>query len=599
MISELSIHGASASDSHGNQLVGEVLPKQGRSRRRFVILLTVLHFALLLYSAWIHSPNHLEASLLPSGYLHLKYGRFDVAQVNTPLSRMACSLPLFLFEPHEEWGSLHFNEDGHRPEYPIGEEFIENNLSSVREMFFAGRVVAALFSLIGAFSVYKIAQHLYGGNSAMLAFVLWCFSPLILGHGSTIGHDVPGAAMLAFAFLCYLRMSQSGRLLDVVVFGLASGFAFLTRTTNAAVIGLWLICWLIRPAHVRSLKAATRQSGKMAFVLAIMLFVLNIGYEFSGSLTPLGEFEFRSRALSGRLADKASGNRFRGTIWQDIPVPLPSDFVRGLDLQQRDFETPPSKSYMCGEWRARGWWYYYLFAWAIKTPIGFQMTFLIALATFFHDLRGKAARQHETLLLGTACFVFLLASVKSGFTTHYRYVLPAFPFVAVLSARVWRNSDRPLIARYACAGLVGFGIISSMLVYPHSIAYFNQFVGGPKNGGKYLLHSSCDWGQDIYLLEDWYHNNRDQIGKEIYVQCNGKLKPRLLGISGNSMPRRPSTGSGLTRNMEPVEPGIYAVSVSHLYRENSPYRYVDAMKPIDHVGYSIKIYDVGSKIQRP
>lgn len=44
---------------------------------------------------------------------------------------------------------------------------------------------------------------------------------------------------------------------------------------------------------------------------------------------------------------------------------------------------------------------------------------------------------------------------------------------------------------------------STLRVYPHQLAYFNELAGGPKNGHKHLLHSSLDWGQDLLLAGEW------------------------------------------------------------------------------------------------
>lgn len=44
-------------------------------------------------------------------------------------------------------------------------------------------------------------------------------------------------------------------------------------------------------------------------------------------------------------------------------------------------------------------------------------------------------------------------------------------------------------------------VASSLWVYPHSLAYFNEFAGGPNNGRAHLLHSSLDWGQGLIELD--------------------------------------------------------------------------------------------------
>ena len=46
-------------------------------------------------------------------------------------------------------------------------------------------------------------------------------------------------------------------------------------------------------------------------------------------------------------------------------------------------------------------------------------------------------------------------------------------------------------------------LASTLSVYPHQLAYFNELAGGPENGHKHLLHSNLDWGQDLLLARTW------------------------------------------------------------------------------------------------
>lgn len=53
-------------------------------------------------------------------------------------------------------------------------------------------------------------------------------------------------------------------------------------------------------------------------------------------------------------------------------------------------------------------------------------------------------------------------------------------------------------------GLAAISTVASTLaVYPHQLAYFNELSGGPENGHRHLLHSNLDWGQDYLLVRRW------------------------------------------------------------------------------------------------
>ncbi len=106
-----------------------------------------------------------------------------------------------------------------------------------------------------------------------------------------------------------------------------------------------------------------RSPGFLALVAVavLSLFVVNLGYGFDGSFSRLGDFVFQSSALSGSEPELFGpgdpGNRFAGTPLADLPLPLPKSYLLGLDLQKADFERPAG-SFLGGEWKARGWWYF-------------------------------------------------------------------------------------------------------------------------------------------------------------------------------------------------------------------------------------------------
>src|SRR5262249_23190508 len=112
-------------------------------------------------------------------------------------------------------------------------------------------------------------------------------------------------------------------------------------------------------------------------ILMIALNVLNLGYGFEDSCRKLDSFQFISRTLGGRDAHEIPGNQFRGTWLGSMPVPVPANFLLGIDQQRYDFEKG-KWSYLNGEQKMGGWWYYYLYALGVKTPVGTLAIFVLA-----------------------------------------------------------------------------------------------------------------------------------------------------------------------------------------------------------------------------
>ena len=91
-----------------------------------------------------------------------------------------------------------------------------------------------------------------------------------------------------------------------------------------------------------------------------MFDVLNLGYGFEGSFRKLRDFQFVSDTFRGaESVSNGSGNRFADSWLGAVPVPVPKNYLLGMDVQKRDFENIGRPSYLRGEFRDRGWWYYY------------------------------------------------------------------------------------------------------------------------------------------------------------------------------------------------------------------------------------------------
>jgi hypothetical protein len=236
--------------------------------------------------------------------------------------------------------------------------------------------------------------------------------------------------------------------------------------------------------------------------MLIGLYVLNLGYAFEGTATRLKDFRFVSDLFTGhqptmqspeadkgllnhaRINEANSGdqiNRFSSSLFGRLPVPLPKDYLLGIDTQQKDFENYRGKSYLRGEWSDHGWWYYYIYAALIKVPLGLWSLGILTLSLNFVQkktsyksvLKCLPSRKWERKLLN--CFppdgaaterispfrdtivllappliIFAVASGKAGFSEHFRYVLPCFPFVFVWlsqAARYFLLPPNPLHLR--------------------------------------------------------------------------------------------------------------------------------------------------------
>lgn len=331
-------------------------------------------------------------------------------------------------------------------------------------------------------------------------------------------------------------------------------------------------------------------------MLFIGLLVLHVGYGFEGSFTKLGDYQFTSDLLSGqnnsplnRAADYTFGNRFQSSVFGMMPVPLPRNYLLGIDRQRLDFEGYRS-SYLCGVHQEGGWWSWYLFALGIKVPVGTWILAGMAAVVWSRGVLKTATTTAVPFLAVPALAIVLLASSQTGLSGHFRYVLPAMPFVYVwCSAIAVHLTVHSLRIAVLCLLSLGGVVVSSLAVYPHSLSYFNEVVGGPGNGPRYLLGSNVDWGQDLLFLKDWMAKNPQ--AHPMYVRYYGPVNMRLLGVED-----RQATTS--TRRIRPPpgdygpQPLWYAVSINELFSDDTTLKFLRQCRPVAMAGYSIYVYHV-------
>jgi 4-amino-4-deoxy-L-arabinose transferase-like glycosyltransferase len=441
------------------------------------------------------------------------------------------------------------------------------------------------------------------------------------------------------------------------------GLAQLTKLTLLVLVPVWLLLTVVGALGVGRGRNAMIVQG--AAMLLAALLIINVGYGFRDSFLPLAEYRFASSLFSGKspepvvraaddpLAEQeprvrlVAGNRWTHTWLARLPVPLPRDYVMGIDCQRGDFEVG-GRSYFGGRWSERGWWWYQPVGLALKTPVGTLVLVGLALAIGLAGLvglflgasrlsavEGSGAQQPRRWvdgLLDGLCLVlpvaliFTLLCTQTGFSSHVRYALPATPYLAVLAGRLaWGAMARAW--QLTCWALIGLAAVEAAAVYPHGISFFNVLAGGPSRGHEWLLDSNIACGQDLLYLRDWQRAhpearplhlatasgvNPAQVGIEFVVPPIGPSErirdrehlARLLRDARTVMGEAPADAAGLG-----PQPGWYVIDVNHLHgtawgvsrpegtrqrlcTRGLNYEYFRRLRPCGRIAYSYLVYHV-------
>ena len=124
-------------------------------------------------------------------------------------------------------------------------------------------------------------------------------------------------------------------------------------------------------------------------------------------------------------------------------------------------------------------------------------------------------------------------------------------------------------------------LIGNIMSFPSYLAYFSDFVGGSKQGYKYLADSNLDWGQDIKRLKNYLEKN--QIN-EFHSVLFGSLDTNYYLKNQIGMPDN--------QTVEKFEPqkGFYVISATTLFDPTGDFTWLQNYKPIKIIGHSVYIY---------
>ncbi len=501
---------------------------------RVALALLILLASALAASTWrVYSNTWDEPEHLAAGVELLDRGRYEYDTEHPPIVRVLMALGPYLA------GARSF---GTPPPDGVQEGVDILYTGGHYDLYLTlARLGALPFLPVLLLAAWLWARRLAASEGeALLAVLLLATVPPILGHAALATLDVAAAATVLLALYALQSWIESRLWRHAAFFGITAGLAVGSKFSAIPFLALGFVVlvgargvlwWRGPPAsgaggaaadqggvggsaesgRVRSarqsLSAAAVRAWAFGLVLALVsaavpLF-LAYGLRSSRGTTLPHRFDLAVSFLLHEHGLSHLAGVLLGHVW--LPYWL-KGVIEGV-VAIKAHNDSGHLSFLLGQLRVTGWWYFYLVALAAKTPLPLLATGPIGMVMLAREgWRARDGWRLAPALLFLAVLVF--ASAFSHINIGIRHVLVLYPFMALGGAHAialaWQFLGgapvRPL-AIVGCAflvGLVGWQVGGLWSAYPDYLPYFNEAIAHPE---RVLVDSDLDWGQDLRRLE--------------------------------------------------------------------------------------------------
>ncbi len=401
----------------------------------------------------------------------------------------------------------------------------ETELVYPERLFFLSRLNMSLLSLACGFLIFLATRELCGRTPALMTLGLYVFYPLYLSNGPLATADMASSLFFLSSLFFFLRFLRRPGLWNLLLTGASLSLLFLSKMSAAVIAAVFVILILIKVFSRSPMKLCLRRGKKVVLrerlpklgvcmlgcvILTIMLFLsIWTAYGWRREFPPIPE---DARAV--RLFEQArniSGPIPEAVRFLKLENILPQPYLYGF--LHMYFYSQARWSFLDGEVSREGHALFFPLAFLYKTPPPLLLVFLAAIAGMGLSARTCFGRKRLVLLLPYLIFagIFAFSALNTHLNIGYRHLMPAITLFFPLSGMGFRwmtgslrriteggkkGKSRFRFLKYAPWIFCVWNAGESLAVYPHSLAYFSSFFGGPEQAYFHLVDSSLDWGQD-------------------------------------------------------------------------------------------------------
>jgi hypothetical protein len=509
-------------------------PKMKRRFIEFTIVgvLLLLHFSLVFTASQRKSPVFDEPVHIAGGLSYWLEKDYRINPENGNFPQRWAAIPL-------TFQKLKFPDLRQIPlvqtdEWTIAGDFLFKSGNSPENILMSSRAMITILSLLTGLAVYFYSRKIFGTGGGLLSLALYILCPEILAHAGFATSDMAATMAFTLALISIWNVLNRVTGKNIVFSSLALSLLFVSKFSAFIIIPVYLILILIR---LRSGKRAecvifsrsiiNDTQGKQLLSYFAVLFVnlifilffiwMSYGFKFSILNAPKpADMITLDKAMENKC--KSAGRAGEALLAVKKMKLLPEAYLYGFALVLKG--SSARNSYLNGELSTRGWWYFFIYSFMVKTPVPLLLIFAISLFALFRVRILSNDRLYMLTPFLVFILIYFLFAISSRLNIGNRHLLPIYPCIFIIcgSGYLLLRAKLPIVI--LTAFLIAWFAAESYSIRPHYLAYFNQLAGGAENGYRHLSDSSLDWGQDLKELRKWVDDN-NQNKENVYLSYFG------------------------------------------------------------------------------
>ncbi|MEO6246693.1 MAG: glycosyltransferase family 39 protein [Opitutaceae bacterium] len=541
-------------------------------------LLALLHAVLAVTATAEKSMTSDEIAHLVAGQAYNTRGDYRLQPENGNLPQRLAALPMTLAgvpQPpvtRESWRTADVWNYGH--------EFFYRQALLADQWLWLGRGIIALVSAATGLLVFFWSRALFGWRGGFLSLALLVFSPTFLAHGALATSDLVMTFFFVASVGSWWRHLERPGILWATISAVTLGLAFVAKFSCGLLppmLALISVVWAVGEARRTSWGPTLRRLARSTVVHAVVTWLIIwtfYGFRF-GAFAP-GMPAGSSFNHGWEWILPGMGTSGSVIVWLRDHHLLPEAWLYGLTFVLQFSKA--RGAFMGGEYGVTGWVTFFPYAFAIKSTVpmlllvgGTAIAGSLALARLRakHGLAAALTHLRPLTPLLVLFAGYWATSLLSHLNIGHRHILPTYPVLFIAAGWLGRRIDgRGPLTALCILGALGWHVNESFKARPHYLAYFNEIVGGSRNGWLHLVDSSLDWGQDLPGLRRWLDANAR--GERVFLSYFGTGDPAYEGIRTTALPTLPDVGP--PRPWHALKPGVYAISATMLQHVYSSVR---------------------------